>query len=121
MSSDLGSLVLVNLVAFRATQPTVLRAAGPPRSPTALRVRHEELAACAAVVACWGAAAWALPEATRLLRQLVRRGRAVHAFGLTRGGHPRHPLYLPSTARPAPWVASLPLPPPYGPDGTGSR
>jgi len=29
----------------------------------------------------------------------------LHAFALTQGGHPRHPLYLPYSAEPTPWRA----------------
>jgi len=91
-----GGIVLVNLYAFRATRPVDLWQESHPVGPSTDRVLREVLADCRSVVACWGAIprpAW--PRARQVLRRLDRWGLRVWALGLTRDGHPRHPLYLP--------------------------
>lgn len=110
-----GSLVLVNVFAWRATRPEDLRAAGPPVSASAQRARRRALADCDAVVACWGAVPWAREPARRTLHSILRIQGAVFVLGLSRAGHPRHPLYLPRTAQLRLWADRGPLPAPYGP------
>lgn len=101
---DCGSLRVVNLYAFRATNPRdVFRQdgrVGPENDYWISCALWDAAEVEAPVIAAWGANAevWrvravlALPGADRLT-----------ALGVTKDGHPRHPLYLPSTARPEPW------------------
>lgn len=110
-----GSLVLVNVFAWRATRPETLRAAGPPESPSARRARRRALEGCEAVVACWGAVPWAREPARRTLRSILRLRGEVFVLGLSQAGHPRHPLYLPRTAQLRRWATQGRLPAPYGP------
>lgn len=93
-------LVMTNLFAFRSTHPADLRAALDPVGPE----NDDELAAAAidasVVVAAWGVHG----ELGGRARAVMARFRdqlpwvEVLCFGVTKGGHPRHLLYLPSTA-----------------------
>lgn len=85
-----GALVLVNLFALRSTEPSKLYSAREPIGPE--NDRWLQLAGDNAetVVAAWG-----------VHGELHDRGLAVQrvfpnlkCLGKTRGGHPRHPLYL---------------------------
>lgn len=82
-----GGMTILNLYAFRATDPRVMLAAPDPVGPDNDRVLAE---ATGMVVAGWGtnAAPERVTQALALLPPL-------HALGVTRDGHPRHPLYVP--------------------------
>ena len=92
-----GATRTVNLFAWRATDPRDLaraEAAGEDivgrRNATAIR---EAMATCKGpVIAGWGAQAIALPRVAPLLR--LAGERKISCLGMTKAGHPRHPLYL---------------------------
>lgn len=65
-------------------------------------IAHSTLFACA-----WGATpfryAWGAPERDALMYRLERAGVVPHHLGLTKDGHPRHPLYLRGDTKPQLW------------------
>lgn len=98
----LGGLMVVNLYAFRATEPEDLWRADDPIGPDNddhLRAVLTATDAGAPVVAAWGVNA-------RLDRVAEVMGFAgpVTALGLTKAGQPRHPLYLRKDAQPVRWT-----------------
>lgn len=102
---------VVNLIAYRAATPLGLYlepAAFDERNPT---VVAEEIAAegCGLVVVAWGAGAQKVfgREAAGHLELMVREAspRSLHCLGVTKAGHPRHPLYVPKAAELQPWPA----------------
>lgn len=97
-------LVVVNLYAFRATQPRDLWRAEDPVGPQ--NDDHLEGAAYTAarydgpLVAAWGAHA----KADRVAQVLEIPGMdRLVALGVTKSGAPRHPLYLRADAQLSPW------------------
>lgn len=102
-----GSLVVVNLYAWRSRTPAALWQAADPVGPDNdqhLQTAAEDSAAAGGpLVAAWGmnarpdrvAAVLALPGTDRLA-----------VLALTGAGHPRHPLYLPRDLTPVPWQRS---------------
>ena len=99
-----GSLVLVNLFAYRATRPRDLWSAGAPVGRSTDRVMREELRTCARVVVAWGnIPVAARPRARTVLALLDRLGATVVHLGRTKAGHPRHPLYTRADAPLHPW------------------
>jgi hypothetical protein len=92
-------LHVANLFAFRATRPADLRQAADPVGPENrewLR-RAVELACDGPVVCAWGTHGVYLGQDEAVLgwmRGLCR----LMCLGLTRDGHPRHPLYVPYSA-----------------------
>lgn len=105
-------MIAVNRVAVRATDPAAVFTAADPVGPlndaAIARAAAVVGAACGIIVAAWGA--FGTNAAQRRVCQ--RRDEAVvpllaeaelHALGVTRAGHPRHPLYLAATARPRSW------------------
>lgn len=111
---EASELVVVNLFAYRATEPDDMFAAHDPVGPLNDRyirnmLGHTYRARGGAVIACGTAGK---NNAQRdLFRQRVRSVRRIaqdcgvvlHALGTTKEGWPRHPLYLPSDAEPLPW------------------
>lgn len=101
-----GALWMLNAYAFRATDPKVMKAQGA----NALGPRNNEyIAQCAQVadmvVAAWGAHCEQRRE--REIRALVARShKPLYHLGLTKAGHPKHPLYLPGALEPQAWAVS---------------
>lgn len=100
-----GAIEVVNLYAYRATDPRALKAAGWPVGPK----NHEHMAGAildiihggGIVVAAWGANARGRPEASAMLAKAARTGIAVHALRILPDGTPAHPLMLPYSCTPA--------------------
>lgn len=91
-----GSVVVVNLFAFRATKPTALfQADADIVGPGNDEVIREHSASSLITLAAWGAHRLARPRAAEVA-PLLRSPRCV---GVTKSGAPAHPLYVPS-ARP---------------------
>lgn len=98
-------LAVVNLYAFRATQPADLwRTTDPvgPRNDATLTTfldmaRRYDFP----IIAAWGANA----RPDRVEQVMALRGAdRFTALGTTKAGAPRHPLYLPKTASPERWT-----------------
>ena len=88
-----GGLVMVNLFAYRATNPKTLLSVVDPVGPENDDHLRQELKYGDPVIAAWGA-----NKIVRLRDHIVTamalyRGQ-FRCLGLTKGGHPRHPLYL---------------------------
>lgn len=95
----MGSLVVLNLFALRSTDPKALLTHPDPVGPEndATIRRYVEAQGDMPVVAAWGVHG-TLGERDEQVRQLVAdAGVTVLCLGRTRGGHPRHPLYLKSS------------------------
>jgi hypothetical protein len=93
---------VVNLYAFRATNPDALRTAADPVGPDNDGHIRRAVDDASLVVAAWGAHTGATRRAYRLRFQLVLPDRMC-CLGVTKGGHPRHPLYVPNSATPVSW------------------
>lgn len=101
-----GAFVMLNLFAYRATDPLAMKAASHPVGPDNdywLKI-FTASAVTDCVIACWGVHGdW--NRRAEIVRVLMREwGVKLHHLGLTKGGHPRHPLYLPSSAIPLEWA-----------------
>jgi hypothetical protein len=94
-----GGVDIVNLFAFRATDPRALRHAADPVG--CHNDRHLARAARRAtlVVIAWGARA-DVRRARRAMRVLSGQRRSLAHLGFTKSRQPRHPLYLPRGLRP---------------------
>lgn len=93
---------VVNLYAYRAASPVQLWTAADPVGPAADRWLQLAAAARGPLVAAWGAAARS--DRVDAVLQLPGMTELV-ALGVTKDGHPSHPLYLPAAAALRPWPA----------------
>lgn len=89
-------IVVVNLFAFRATKPKKLETADNPYGPDNLDALGDALSS-GRVVCAWGAHQIAVNPGLALRQRAKRAGTPLWCLGRTREGHPRHPLYVPST------------------------
>lgn len=97
-----GGFVVVNLFAYRSPRPGTLRRVTDPVGPeTDAYIRkhaQEATEAGGKVVVAWGqdaGARWRPGQVCVLLHQL---GVRPHCLGVTKAGHPRHPLYVTGTS-----------------------
>jgi hypothetical protein len=97
-----GSAEIVNLFALRATDPGTLRLHADPIGPGTDDHVRSAAARVEVVIAAWGAFDFAAARAEQVLSLLP--GKRLHCLGRTRSGAPRHPLYLPTSARRRPFA-----------------
>ena len=102
-------LTVVNLYPFRATSPAVMEMwlDGPASDDDSLALNTVALLQAAQesalMVAAWGVHGARDGEAARtFLSNHITRW---HHLGLTKDGHPRHPLYVKGDTKPIPWPA----------------
>ena len=90
-----GGLVMLNLFAFRSTDPKHMKTASDPVGP---RNDAVLMNACVGrtIVAAWGAHGTHRGRDTEVLRML--KDERVFCLGLTQAKCPRHPLYLKADA-----------------------
>lgn len=100
-----GSLVVLNLFAFRATDPKEMKRQADPVGPLNDFVLRRERAASSAIVCAWGTHGKHLERDIQVIRLLyaLGSGPCMYCLGLTKDGHPRHPLYLKKDAQPQPF------------------
>jgi len=94
------ALCMTNLFAYRATKPADMLKQHDPIGPSNDAHLQKLAAEAGVVVAAWGT------HGTHKGRHLAVREMlpAMHYLRLTKDGHPGHPLYLPASLRPVPWV-----------------
>lgn len=97
---------IVNLFAWRATDPDVLIRMAVVEGYDVVGDRNDEtidraIRGAAVVVAAWGGLDWVQFErrVNDVLVMLERAGKHLHCFGLTKTGAPRHPSRLPRSAK----------------------
>ena len=89
-----GSFEVVNLFAYRATDPAQLQKAADPIGPSNDAVIEGAIGRCDLAICAWGAHPMAGNRASAV-RGLLRSFRpAVFCFGTTKAGAPKHPLYI---------------------------
>lgn len=90
---NFGGLVMTNLLAYRSTDPKALQGLDDPRGPD----NDDWIVGCVAeagmTLAAWGANPMGEWAASHLLLK-IPYDQKLWCLGLTKGGHPRHPLYV---------------------------
>jgi len=88
-----GGVMVVNLFAYRATNPKNLVESVDPVGPSNDAFLAAEVAACNPVVLGWGGHGAKVPRRVEDVLKLIPRPR--WCLGITRTGQPKHPLYIP--------------------------
>jgi hypothetical protein len=98
-----GAFRVVNIFAYRATDPRVMRAQADPVGP------GNDAAILAAadwadrVVCGWGNHGAHLGRGIVVAAALRGSGRPLYQLGLTKDGQPKHPLYISYDRQPEVW------------------
>ncbi|WP_146396928.1 DUF1643 domain-containing protein [Pseudobythopirellula maris] len=96
-----GTLIIANLFAYRATDPTVLAQVSDPVGPSNDRTLKRLAAQADFVLAAWGTRGKLSDREQRVLTYLQEP----YCLGTTSDGHPRHPLYVRADQQPQPYTA----------------
>lgn len=99
-----GAFRVTNIFAYRATDPRDMRAqsdpVGGPENDAAIR----DAALWAETVVCaWGTHGTHLGRGAQVASLLRATGKPLTTLGLSKGGHPKHPLYIAYSIQPSPW------------------
>ncbi|MCE9567431.1 MAG: DUF1643 domain-containing protein [Planctomycetes bacterium] len=106
-----GRLAVLNLFAFRATDPADLKRAEEPVGPDNRAWFDQTLLgdlSTGPVVCGWGVHGEHRDQDLAVLEWLKAFGTEPLALGLTKDGHPRHPLYVPYAAVLVPFTGRKP-------------
>jgi hypothetical protein len=95
---NFAGLAVVNLFAFRSTDPKALKTVDDPVGPDNHAAIHDAVVRSRLVVAAWGAHEFVNGRAGEVRETIAEIGRPLLCLGKTKAGHPRHPLYV-STAQ----------------------
>ena len=87
-----GSFEVVNLFAWRATDPRQIEAVPHPVGPENDAVIRAAVNRCDEIICAWGAFSRAEKRGREVLRMISRP--AVFCWGQTKSGAPKHPLYI---------------------------
>ena len=101
-----GAFRVTNIFAWRETDPFEMRKAEDPVGPDNDATLITGVDWADTVIAAWGTHGAHLgrgPETEALLRAT---GSPLHTLGLTKDGHPKHPLYISYSQAPMRWNAS---------------
>jgi hypothetical protein len=94
---SVGEYAIVNMYAYRTESPKELAAKGWPVGPdNDIWIAHEAQKVDT-VVCMWGA--HAQPSRVAQVWKIIKTRPQVVCFGLTKGGTPKHPLYLPNDTK----------------------
>lgn len=89
-----GGFSVTNLFAWRDTDPFRMRQAEYPIGPDNSRLLLEHATMADKVVIAWGVHGAHRDRGPAVLRLFAEKGIVLHHLGLTKEGHPRHPLYV---------------------------
>lgn len=98
-----GAFRVTNIFAWRDTDPRKMRAA---KEPVGSKNDEAILDSCVwadQIICGWGTHGEHLERGLAVEQLLRKSGREVHHLGLTKQGHPKHPLYIAYAQQPESW------------------
>lgn len=102
-----GGLIVVNAFAYRATDPRELKRAHDKGvfiiGKDNARVIFDAANACDLIVCAWGTGGKLFDRGPDVTKFLVDEGFKPKCLGVTKGGHPKHPLYIPKRKKLIEW------------------
>ncbi|EKE44251.1 hypothetical protein OCGS_1767 [Oceaniovalibus guishaninsula JLT2003] len=99
-----GAFRVCNIFAWRDTDPRALRRTPDPVGPGNDAAIVAGCGWADAAICAWGTHGAYLDRGRDVLALMRGTGQPLSHLGLTQGGHPRHPLYIPYAQQPEPWV-----------------
>jgi hypothetical protein len=92
-------MVMLNLFAFRATKPAVMKKAVDPEGPDNIEWLGRILPRCERVVCAWGTHG-VDSDTSRMIGKPddLTKVMPLHCLGTNKDGTPKHPLYVPDRA-----------------------
>lgn len=100
---EFGELEVVNIFAYRATDPKVMKKAEDPIGPLNNAFVKEAAASASLIVAAWGAHGDHLGRGREVATKLLKDVNLT-CLATIEGGHPKHPLYIKRETKPKPFA-----------------
>ena len=98
-----GAFQVTNIFAWRDTDPRKMRAAADPVGPENDAAILDGVHWADQVIAAWGTHGAHLDRGSAVEHLLRGTEQPLFHLGLTKGGHPKHPLYIAYTQQPEIW------------------
>lgn len=98
-----GAFRVTNIFAFRATDPRVMRAEPDPIGTENDQAIKDSTPWADTIVCAWGAHGAHLNRGEQVERLLRSTDLPLYHLGLTKAGHPKHPLYIAYEKQPELW------------------
>ena len=98
-----GAFQVTNIFAWRETNPHLMRKATDPIGPDNDAVILQGVDWADDVLAAWGTHGEHLGRGPAVAQMLASTKKPVLHLGLSKAGHPKHPLYISYAQRPEPW------------------
>ncbi len=98
-----GAFQVTNIFAWRDTDPKKMRAATDPVGPENDRAILDGAIWADQIVAAWGTHGAHLNRGPAVETLLRASGHDLYHLGLSKAGHPKHPLYISYNQSPEPW------------------
>ena len=102
-SLGFGAFRVTNIFAFRATSPTDLKKAKHPEGADNDEILESAISWSDQIIAAWGVHGHHQKQDEKIKALLFKSNVRVTHLGLTKDGHPRHPLYVPYSQSPVAW------------------
>jgi hypothetical protein len=99
-----GSFRVTNIFAWRATDPRDMKAALDPIGSENDRILTKGATWADQIIAAWGVHGAHLGRGPQVAAMLRNGKTPVFHLGLSKQGHPKHPLYLPYAQQPERWL-----------------
>ncbi|MGJ8622801.1 MAG: DUF1643 domain-containing protein [Yoonia sp.] len=98
-----GAFQVTNIFAWRDTDPFAMRKAKDPVGPENDATILAGVAWADQVIAAWGTHGAHLDRGPQVGAMLHASGKPVYTLGLSKHGHPKHPLYISYSQLPVLW------------------
>lgn len=95
---------VVNIFAFRATDPADMRRAGDPIGPENDAAIVHAARWAGRIICAWGTHGAFMGRGVQVTQMLRQQGHSLYHLGLAKGGAPKHPLYIGYNVQPTEWA-----------------
>ena len=102
-----GAFRVLNIFAYRATDPREMRRAADPVGPDNDAAILAAVPWADQVICAWGTHGGHLDRGVQVAAMLRDAGAALFHLGLSQAGHPKHPLYISYAVQPQRWEGDL--------------
>jgi len=104
MDAGFNTFYMLNLFAFRATDPKIMKEQPDPVGPDNDDWIRKTVSECSMVVCAWGQHGKYLDRQDHVLAYLREMHADMRYMELAKDGTPKHPLYLKKSLRPVPFA-----------------
>lgn len=99
-----GAFQVTNIFAWRDTDPFAMRKAKDPVGPDNDRTILDGVAWSDQIIAAWGTHGAHQGRGPKVAQILQDSGMPIYTLGISKHGHPKHPLYIGYSVQPALWA-----------------